>query len=293
MSQADHDLIHSGVERRLAAVESLIPLRPAWRAAGDSDLRPTLVRVVAGPALRQGPSGGRRLGLLLAVGAAVGILLAYGLLGGAGRPSLLPSEPTPTPTATPTAEPTVEAGALRPLVEPRLTIPVRPKTAWTVVEDGVPFLSLVHLLDDLGSGGYNVGLMVVVPHAVYDPVVETRRLSLPADLVGWIRDHPDLESGEPAQLTVAGLPATAIDVTVTYRAGGSKGQTAQFIDIGPGPWNLEFPSKKRIVLVELPDRPLLIVFDSRPEFFDAGLKYFDDVLPLIQFEDSGPSGPSP
>ena len=69
MSQADHDLIRSGVERRLAAVESLIPSTPAWRSVGDADLRPATVRVVAGPAVRQGPRGGRRLGLLVAVGA--------------------------------------------------------------------------------------------------------------------------------------------------------------------------------------------------------------------------------
>ena len=54
MSQADHDLIRSGVERRLAAVESLIPSMPAWRSVGDADLRPATVRVVAGPAVRQG-----------------------------------------------------------------------------------------------------------------------------------------------------------------------------------------------------------------------------------------------
>lgn len=49
------------------------------------------------------------------------------------------------------------------------------------------------------------------------------------------------------------------------------------------------PSKKRIVLVELPDRPLLVVFDSRPEFFDASVGQFEDLLQAIQFEDSGPS----
>jgi len=214
-------------------------------------------------------------------------MLAYGLAGGGG-PSPSPSEPIPSPTATPTAQPT-EAGWLRPAVEPRLAIPVRPKTAWTVVQDGVPYLDLVYLLDEVGSAGYNVSLSVFEPRGVYDPVVETKRLPLPADLIGWIRAHPDLESGEPWQLTIAGLPATAIDVTVTYRAGGPKGQTAQFIDDGVGSWNLEYPHKKRIVLVELPDRPLLIIFGSRPEFFDAGVGRFEDLLPLIRFGDRGVS----
>jgi hypothetical protein len=280
MSQADHDRIRSGVERRLAAVESLIPSMPAWRLAGDADLRPATVRVVAGPAVRGGSRGGRRLGLLVAVGAALGLLLAYGLLGGGSQPALVPS---PTPTAS--AEPT----GLRPKIEPRLTIPVRPESDWTVVEDRADSVQLAFFLDDVGSAGYNVGLLVVEPHGVYDPVVEGRELPLPDDLIGWIQDHPDLESGEPFELTVAGLPATAIDVTVTYPPDGPKGQTAQFIDIGPGPINLESPIKKRIVLVELPDRPLLIVFDSRPEFFDASIGQFEDLLGAIRFEDRGPA----
>jgi hypothetical protein len=158
-----------------------------------------------------------------------------------------------------------------------------------VVEDGVPNLDLVYFFDDLGSIGYNVGVSIFEPLGVYDPVAETERLPLPPDLIGWIRDHPDLDAAEPVELTVAGLPATAIDVTVTYEPGGPKGQTAQFIYDGVGSRNLEVPAKKRIVLVELPDRPLLIVFGSRPEFFDAGVKQFEDLLPRIQFEDRGPS----
>jgi hypothetical protein len=284
MSQDDHALIQSGVERRLASVESLIPSRPKWRPAGDQDIRPAPIRVVAGPALRHGPFGGRRLGLLVAVGAVIVLMLASALFGGGSRPNLLPSQtPTPYPTVT------AEAGALRPAVEPRLIIPVRPKTPWTVVEDGVPYLNLVYFLEDVGAGGFNVGLAVFEPKGVYDAVDETKRLPLPADLIGWIHDHPDLEAGEPTEVTVAGLPAWAIDVNVTYRPGGPKGQTVQFVYDGIGSWNLEYPSKKRIVLVDLPDRPLLIVFASRPEFFDANVGRFEDLLDRIQFKDGGPS----
>ena len=284
MSTADHDLIRSGVERRLAAVESLIPSTPAWRSEGDADLRPATIRVVAGPAVRQGARGGRRLGLLVAVGAALVLLLAYGLLGGGSRPAL---DLSPAPSAS--AEPTGQAGGLRPRIEPRLSIPVRPESAWTLVEDRADHLQLAYFLDEVGSTGHNVGLMVVEPHGVYDPVIEGMELPLPDDLIGWIQDHPDLESGEPFELTVAGLPATAIDVTVTYPSDGPKGQTAQFIDIGPGPWNLESPNRKRIVLVELPDRLLLIAFDSRPEFFDTSIGQFEDLLRAIQFEGGDPS----
>ena len=288
MSQPDHDLIQEGVERRLAAVEALIPSRPAWRSTADHDLQPAPIRVVAGPALRPGQPGGRRLGLVFAVGALILLVLAYGLFGG-GRPGPLPSEPVASPSPIATPKPTAEPGSLRPVVEPRLIIPVRPKTAWTVVEDGLPYLNLVYFLEDVGLGGFNVALSVFEPHGVYDPIREESQLPLPADLIGWIRDHPDVEAGEPFDLTVAGLSARAIDVTVTYRSGGGKGQTAQFIDDGIGSWNLEFPGKKRIVLVDLPDRPLLIVFGSRPEFFDDTISQFEEELARIQFDQAGPA----
>ena len=226
MNQADHDLIRSGVERRLAAVESLIPSTPAWRSVGDADLRPATVRVVAGPAVRQGPRGGRRLGLLVAVAAALGLLLAYGLLGEeVDRPSFRARLRRPRPSrpgaTTKDRAASHHSGASR----VRLDRGRGPRR----------LLQLAYFLDDVGSAGYNVGLLVVEPHGVYDPVLEGRELPLPDDLIGWIQDHPDLESGEPFELTVAGLPATAIDVTVTYPPDGPKGQTAQFIDIGPGP----------------------------------------------------------
>ena len=274
MSQVDHDQVRSAVERRLSAVESLIPSMPAWRSAGDTEMRPAAIRIVAGSAARQGPRGDRRLGLLVALGAALLLMLAYGLVGGGSRPAL---DPSPTPSA------------LRPRVEPRLTVPVRPESAWIVVEDGSDHLGLAHFPDDVGPAGYNVGVMVLEPHAVYDPFVEGRKLPLPGDLVGWIRDHPDLEAGDPFAVTVAGRPATAIDVTVTYPSNGPKGQTAQFIDIGSGSWNLESPSRKRIVLVELPDRPLLIVLDSRPEFFEAGIGEFEELLRAIELEVGRPA----
>lgn len=288
MNRPDLAPIQAGVERHLASVEALIPPRPAWRATGDQDIRPAPIRVVAGGALRQEGRGDRRLGLLFAVVAVTVVTLAYGLAGGGGPPIQPPSDPPSTPTTrAPTAP--IQAGRLRPAVEPRMTIPVRPATAWIVVDDGTRYLNLVHFLDAVGSSGYSVGASVFEPMGVYDPVVEARRLALPADLVGWIQVHPDLESGERAQLTVGGLPATAIDATVTYQAGGPKGQTAQFIDDGVGSWNLEFPSRKRFVLVELPDRPVLIVFDSRPEFFDAGIGQFEDLLSSIRFEGRGAS----
>lgn len=287
MTRPGDEEVELGLARRLAAVESLISARPAWRLTLADDTTSRTVRVVSGSTFR-GRTGGRRpLGALLAVSMAILLLVAYGLLGSGRGPA--PQSQPPSPTSSTPASATAAAGILRPAVEPRLLVPVRPATAWTVVEDLSDRLGLAYFLEDVGSGGYNVGLLIVQPHGVYDPANEAGPLPLPTDLIGWIRQHPDLEAQEPTPLTVAGLPATAIDVTVTYPSTGPKGQTAQFIDIGPGPWNLESPSKKRIVLVQLPDHPLLIVYDSRPEFFDAAIGAFEAELARIQFEERGGS----
>ena len=114
-------------------------------------------------------------------------------------------EPSPTPTATATAG------------QPRSRAAATSSRATTghpgATEDrmdhrrGRRSLSGPGLLPRrVRAGGYNVGLSVFEPRGVYDPIDETKRLPLPADLIGWIRDHPDLESGEPVQLTVAAFP---------------------------------------------------------------------------------------
>jgi hypothetical protein len=43
------------------------------------------------------------------------------------------------------------------------------------------------------------------------------------------------------------------------------------------------------VLVQLPDHPLLIVYDSRPEFFDAAIGAFEAELARIQVDERGGS----
>ena len=288
MTRPMDDEVEAGVARRLAATESLIPSKPAWRLALDRDTTLAPVRVIPGSTLR-GRTGQRPVGALLALGLIVLLFVAYGLLGGGTGPGPTAQPPAPSPTASATPSPTGTAGLLRPAVESRLTIPVRPSTAWTLVDDAPDYAGLAYFLDDVGSNGFSVGMLIVQPHGVYDPKDESGPLPLPADLIDWISHHPDLEAGEPTELTVAGLPTTAIDVTVTYPPTGPKGQTAQFIDIGPGSWNLESPSKKRIVLVQLPDHPLLIVFESRPEFFDAGIGAFEAELRRIRFEERGAS----
>ncbi len=200
-------------------------------------------------------------------------------LGSVAGPTASPSE-APTSTVSPAAS---SSGVLRPAVEPHLLVPVEPDR-WTVITDQADMLSMIHLLQAVGAGGFNVGTSIYRPHGVYDPNDETKLLPLPSDLIGWIQAHPDLDASEPIATEVAGQQATAIDVTVTYESGGPKGQTEQFINIGPGSWNLEMPSKKRIVLLDLPSGPLLIVYDARPELFDQGVAEFDRLLNRIALE---------
>jgi hypothetical protein len=55
---------------------------------------------------------------------------------------------------------------------------------------------------------------------VYDPAVRSLAASLapaPADLGGWMRDHPDLRVGPPQPVTVAGVRGESFGVEVRFR----------------------------------------------------------------------------
>jgi hypothetical protein len=281
----DEERIRQGLERRLSAVEALIPDTPRWKAENEPEPVRTVRLVVNGTgrlADRHG-FGWAATAIVAVIVVAAALLLRVSLepLPGAAPPE----GPSPSVEASPSASPT-HAGVVRPALEPRLSVPVDDR--WMVVHDGPEALHLVHLLQGVGSIGYNVSAAFVRAHGVYDPMNESRELPVPADLIGWIAAHPDLDAAQPFDLVVSGRPARAVDVTVTYQPGGAKGQTAQFIDIGPGPWNLEAPSKKRIVVLSMDDRPLLIVYDARPEVFDEGLGEFATLLEDIALTEPAP-----
>ena len=131
--------------------------------------------------MRQAPLAGRRLGLLFVVGAVLVLALAYGLVAGGGQPNLRASEPVATPTATTSAE--RNGGGRRPAPADRAAID-RPGATGDRLDRRrgrrSDYLELAYFLDEVGSTGYNVGLSIVEPHGVYDPVLdEAEELPLP------------------------------------------------------------------------------------------------------------------
>ena len=95
MSQADYDLIRSGVERRLAAVETLIPSQACvalGRRPRDTT-RPRPSRRRDQPYAKGPTAVGRRWALILVgVGALLVLTIGYGLLGG-GQSQQEPTSP--------------------------------------------------------------------------------------------------------------------------------------------------------------------------------------------------------
>jgi len=67
MTRPMDDEVEAGVARRLAATESLIPSKPAWRLTLDRDTTLAPVRVIPGSTFR-GRTGQRPVGALLALG---------------------------------------------------------------------------------------------------------------------------------------------------------------------------------------------------------------------------------
>jgi hypothetical protein len=46
--------------------------------------------------------------------------------------------------------------------------------------------------------------------------LDASRVAAPADLIDWMRTHPDLEVGPSRQVTVAGVPGESVDVGVSF-----------------------------------------------------------------------------
>lgn len=105
------DPVLAGFERRMAAIEALIPEAPAWRAPDEATSRLT---VVAGSARRRRERGERpaRHGFaVLPLGAAAAVavaLVAVALM--LVSPASGPAQPPPLPTASPLASPAASAG---------------------------------------------------------------------------------------------------------------------------------------------------------------------------------------
>lgn len=122
---------------------------------------------------------------------------------------------------------------------------------------------------------------------VFDPA-SGATVPMPTDVAGLLRRNPDLRSGAPRQVTVAGRPATQLDFTVARRPAREDPVCRERFRIrcaALGPlWSVRAGAALRILLVRTGDRqPLLItVAATRANRFAHGVRGAQPVLDSLR-----------
>jgi hypothetical protein len=109
------------------------------------------------------------------------------------------------------------------------------------------------------SRGY---VMIGRPREVYDPG-SGRLVPPPADVVGWLRAHPDIDAGRPRAAQLAGLDAQVLDLTFRFSKPVHEApacvplQGTRCTELSPGEWHLD-GAVQRLYVVESDPGPLLV-----------------------------------
>ena len=119
--------------------------------------------------------------------------------------------------------------------------------------------------------------------SVYDPAVAGRERSLsepPADLLAWLRAHPDIEAGSPRETRLAGLEARVLDFTVRFdrpvhAAPQCRYTGSRCTALGPDLFHRS-GERQRVFVVETASGPLVVEVNG---FHEAG---FARMLPQAE-----------
>ncbi len=190
-------------------------------------------------------------------------------------PSVTPA--SPSPTVAPTGPFALRAGALPPgeytttLFQPPLAFAI--DDGWRALfpddEDEVALE---------GQGGAFFAISRV--SEVVDPTTRAA-VAAPDDLIEWLTTHPQLTSERPKVVTIAGLSAQAVDVTV---ADGSEREIFAFPS-----GNLKIPEgvtyRCQVLQLEGPD--LTIIIGAPNAGFADAVERIQPVLDSIEIEAGG------
>lgn len=120
---------------------------------------------------------------------------------------------------------------------------------------------------------------------------DERKAAAPDDLVGWLRDHPNLETSEPEPVTVGGISGQQFDVSVSPAPEDHSPSCGPdpcvlllgFVE-GGGLWIWEGDRMSMIVLDDIEDETLVIAVTARPDEFDGLLSKAEEVLETVEWD---------
>jgi hypothetical protein len=104
---------------------------------------------------------------------------------------------------------------------------------------------------------------------VYDPATG-KAVPAPADILGWLRAHPDIDAGRPRPVRLAGLDGQVLDLTFRFTKPALEElmcrdlQTARCTLLAPGEWHLN-GAMERVYVLDSDPGPLVVAVEG----FDA------------------------
>lgn len=285
MTTPDRDPILDAFDRRLAAVERLIPADPP-ALIGQAAHKP--IKVVAGTSVGRGqrPGSGRRLNLVLApigiaavvIAAVVGVGLvprSVDVPGGVASPSASSSQAALAACPIPSA-----SGRPRPSVGPclYLTTAFQPVLAlqvgdgWTIVTDSPAELSLQAAIT--GTSPSQIGTLTIatLDNVSVDTCVAagdagaTRAWAPsapaegPQELMDWIENGSGIPHSPPTPVTFGGHPGLETDLSPGVGSLESCGGIAFLAKLGSDDRTMRIGENEatRLAAVEVGDRTVII-----------------------------------
>ena len=148
-----------------------------------------------------------------------------------------------------------------------------------------------------GQDADTVILAIARPQRVFDPqaapdkdgeMPDEARLPLPDDLVAWFQNHPLFETDEPVTITIGGVPATRIDLTVKEIAEPTCGpRCALLIATEHDDYAVAEGMAIRSYILDIGGETIAIgALVQEPASADAAFALSDDVMASLQFADS-------
>ncbi len=285
MTTSDRDPILDAFERRLAAVERLVPTSPPT-LVGQADGK--AIKVVAGTAVRRGQrsGSGRRTNLVLApIGIAAIVIAAVVGAGIVNRPVDVPGGvASPSASSSPAALavcPVPSAsGVPRPSVGPcrYLTIAFQPAlelqvgNGWTILTDSPAELSLQAAI--AGSAPSQIGTLTIaaLDNVAVDTCVavgdagKTRPWAPsspdagPKELMDWIENGSGIPHSPPTPVTIDGHAGLETDVSPGVGSLESCGRVAFLAKLGSDDQSLRIGENEatRLAAIVVGDRTIIV-----------------------------------
>lgn len=213
---------------------------------------------------------------------------------GASKPRATAEPPTETtetgsePQVLPTGGPT--GGALLPGIyttgrfDPRVTFTLeeQPGARWRADADHPDLLSIA-------KEGHAF-LTFLRPSEVIDP--ETlEAVDPPADYVAWLRNHPNLEAGDPTPASIGGFDGIQLDIASITPVEGQRcgigGDDPPCVAIAPvsegAPFIFAEGTAARITVLEVGGEAILVAIEDQSETYEEFLPQAEQVLESVEF----------